>query len=183
MNEQGYVYFIGSPLFGWYKIGKSKTPEVRVKDLGILLPFKIHIIGVWFTNNRHDAEKALHEIHKEKRINGEWFEFTKQEAWEFYESLPKTHKIYPSSTVISTFDNFSNVFEDTKNTSKGERRVLGLKVQKLRGNFTPEERDQRRIASMYIKAGKQAEKKFTELDKVPIESLPIKTISELLSKL
>ena len=39
----GYVYLIGTPIFGWYKIGKSKTPEVRIKDLGILLPFKLHI--------------------------------------------------------------------------------------------------------------------------------------------
>jgi hypothetical protein len=25
----GYVYLIGTPIFGWYKIGKSITPEVR----------------------------------------------------------------------------------------------------------------------------------------------------------
>ena len=24
----GYVYLIGTPTFGWYKIGKSITPEV-----------------------------------------------------------------------------------------------------------------------------------------------------------
>ena len=41
---EGFVYLIGSPLFGWYKIGKSKTPEVRVSNLGILLPFKLKII-------------------------------------------------------------------------------------------------------------------------------------------
>ena len=28
MNE-GYVYLIGTPIFGWYKMGKSRTPEVR----------------------------------------------------------------------------------------------------------------------------------------------------------
>jgi uncharacterized membrane protein (DUF106 family) len=25
----GYVYLIGTTTFGWYKIGKSKTPEER----------------------------------------------------------------------------------------------------------------------------------------------------------
>ena len=57
----GYVYLIGSPLFGWYKIGKSKTPEIRVNHLGILLPFKIHIIGVWSAKNHSLLETTLHE--------------------------------------------------------------------------------------------------------------------------
>jgi len=34
----GYVYLIGSPTFGWYKIGKSRKPEIRIENLGILLP-------------------------------------------------------------------------------------------------------------------------------------------------
>ena len=72
MEYSGYVYLIGSPIFGWYKIGKSITPEVRIKDLGILLPFKIHVIGVWGAKNHHQLERALHEIHKDRRINGEW---------------------------------------------------------------------------------------------------------------
>jgi len=67
---EGYVYFIGTPVFGWYKIGKSKTPEVRVKDLGILLPFKVHIIGVWKAKNHTLMESSLHEMYKDKRING-----------------------------------------------------------------------------------------------------------------
>ena len=33
----GYVYLIGNSIFGWYKIGKSISPEIRIKDLGILL--------------------------------------------------------------------------------------------------------------------------------------------------
>jgi hypothetical protein len=154
----GYVYFIGSPMFGWYKIGKSKTPEVRVKDLGILLPFKVHVIGVWKAENRHELERTLHEIHSSKRINGEWFEFTKQQAWEMYKSLPSSVRVYPSEEHTYTFDSFSNIEEDTQ----GNRKVIGLKVQKLRGNFTPEERENRRIASMYIKAGKKAMKQDNE---------------------
>ena len=85
----GYVYLIGSPTFGWYKIGKSKTPEVRVKDLGILLPFKLHIIGVWAAENHHLMETALHEMYASCRINGEWFEFSKKEAmwWVVFQSM------------------------------------------------------------------------------------------------
>jgi hypothetical protein len=43
----GYVYLIGNSIFNWYKIGKSVTPEVRIKDLGILLPFKIKVMSIW----------------------------------------------------------------------------------------------------------------------------------------
>ena len=70
---EGYVYLIGTPIFGWYKIGKSRTPEVRVKDLGILLPFKVEIIGVWKAVNHHLMESTLHEMYKTNKINGEWF--------------------------------------------------------------------------------------------------------------
>ena len=78
----GYVYLIGTTTFGWYKIGKSITPEIRIKDLGILLPFKITIIGVWKAVNHHLMEKTLHEIYASSRINGEWFEFTAKEAYD-----------------------------------------------------------------------------------------------------
>lgn len=54
----GYVYLIGSPIFGWYKIGKSITPEVRIKNLGILLPFKIDIICIWKAENHHKLQRT-----------------------------------------------------------------------------------------------------------------------------
>ena len=137
----GYVYLIGTPTFGWYKIGKSKTPEVRVKDLGILLPFKLHIIGVWTAQNHHLMESALHEMYKSYRINGEWFEFTKTELLNVLSSIPSETRIYPSNDVPHSLDRFSNIIED----KKGGRKVFGVKVQKLRVNFTPEEREQKRI--------------------------------------
>jgi hypothetical protein len=54
----GFVYLIGSTTFGWYKIGKSITPEVRIQNLGILLPFKIEVIAVWKAANHHAMEKT-----------------------------------------------------------------------------------------------------------------------------
>ena len=91
----GYVYLIGNSIFGWYKIGKSITPEIRIRDLGILLPFKIDIIGVWGAENHHKLEKALHEIYFDNKINGEWFEFTIPEAQKVFDSLPAEVRIFP----------------------------------------------------------------------------------------
>lgn len=156
MNYSGYVYLIGSPVFGWYKIGKSITPEVRIKDLGILLPFKIHVIRVWGAANHHLLEQALHEMHKDRRINGEWFEFSKKEVYEkVFNAIPELTRVYPSDIEDHYLDRFSNISEDTK----GNKKVFGVKVQKLRGNFTSEEREARRIESI----AKQKEKKAQKL--------------------
>lgn len=152
MKYSGYVYLIGSPTFGWYKIGKSISPEIRVTDIGVLLPFKIHVIGVWGAANHHEMEKALHEIHKSKRINGEWFEFEKKEVYEkVFNAIPVETRIYPTENLTGYLDKFTNIDADTKRSNK----VLGIKVQKLRGNFTPEEREQKRQDAI----AKQKEKK------------------------
>lgn len=133
----GYVYFIGSPIFGWYKIGKSITPEVRIKDLGILLPFKVEVISVWSAQNHHAMEKALHEIYATNRINGEWFEFSRKDAYDVVNKIPAETRIYSKYNDTDKFDYFSNIDEDSKNS----KRVIGVRVQKLLGDFTTEERD------------------------------------------
>jgi hypothetical protein len=161
MNE-GYVYLIGTPIFGWYKIGKSRTPEVRVKDLGILLPFKVEIIGVWKAVNHHLMESTLHDIYKSNRINGEWFAFTKKEAYNVYASIPEVSRIYPIDNKEHPLDRFSNVEEDRKDSKK----VIGVRTQKLRGNFTPEEREAKRLESMV----KHAEKKRLRENQKEIQS-------------
>ena len=68
-----------------------------------------------------------------------------------FDSIPIETRIYPKDSLTSVFDSFSNIQEDTKNS----RRVIGVRIQKLRGNFTPEEREVKRIESMK----KQKEKK------------------------
>lgn len=140
----GYVYLIGTPTFGWYKIGKSISPEVRVKDLGILLPFKLSVIGIFKAEDHTLLERTLHEIYSNNRINGEWFEFTKKGVYSVFESIPPEAIIYPTQGIKHSFDRFSNIEQDTKNSKK----VIGVRVQKLRGHFTSEERDQLRLISM-----------------------------------
>lgn len=137
----GYVYLIGTPVFGWYKIGKSKTPIIRVRDLGILLPFKIKVIGVWKAADHTLMEQTLHEMYATNRINGEWFEFDKKEVYRIADAIPADARVYPAAgTIAEELDKFSNVDEDTKCS----KRVIGVRTQKLRGNFTPEEREQKR---------------------------------------
>ena len=148
----GYVYLIGTPLFGWYKIGKSRTPTVRVSDLGILLPFKIKVLGVWKAQDHTKLEAELHQQYKQNRINGEWFSFTREEVAHLYISLPSAARVYPNGSLDSVFSTFSNVEEDR---CKG-RRVLGVRTEKLRGNFTLEERKEKRKAAIAEQKRKRA---------------------------
>lgn len=90
----GYVYLIGTCTFGWYKIGKSKTPEVRIKDLGILLPFKIRVFRVWQAVDHSRMERALHEMYAENKINGEWFQFTKIQLAALINRIPQETLVY-----------------------------------------------------------------------------------------
>ena len=165
----GFVYLIGTPTFGWYKIGKSKTPVLRVKNLGVLLPFKIHVIGVWSAKNHTLLEKTLHEIYSPNRINGEWFEFTKQEVQHVFYSIPIEARIFPVETEGHPLDKFSNVVEDTKKCviSNKTRRVIGVRVEKLRGDFTPEERAAKRQAGIdkcrQKKEKREADKQLQEV--------------------
>jgi hypothetical protein len=149
----GYVYLIGNPTFRWYKIGKSKTPELRIQNLGILLPFKIEVIGIWKAQNHSLMESTLHEQFKANRINGEWFYFPKKEVMALFESLPGSVRIFPAeNSPDSIFKTFSNIDQDLRDGKK----ITHVRVQKLRGNFTPEEREEKRQAAVKLHVEKKA---------------------------
>jgi len=75
MATSGYVYLIGNRSLRWYKIGLSIKPNIRIKNIGILLPFPIEVICVWRTSDCRQLESFLHEKYRDQQINGEWFEF------------------------------------------------------------------------------------------------------------
>jgi hypothetical protein len=104
----GYIYLIGSERFGWYKIGRSSVPHVRISNIGILLPFKIDLFAVWSTENQCCLEAFLHEKFSEFQINGEWFAFGREKMLEVIDGS------YPwkaSRTDISNVS-FSNIEKD-----------------------------------------------------------------------
>lgn len=105
----GFVYLIGTPTFGWYKIGKSKTPEVRVQNIGVLLPFKIEVIGVWKSDRHSWLETHLHDKYAANRINGEWFTFMNHEI----KGLESYLNMYLSESARVRFLNtFTNLDKD-----------------------------------------------------------------------
>lgn len=71
-----HLYIIQSSNSGSFKIGRSKDPKKRLKQLQTGSPFKLRLILV--LENMGHCEKMLHkEITrgKKKKCKGEWFEF------------------------------------------------------------------------------------------------------------
>ena len=114
----GYIYLIGNDRFHWFKIGKSKTPEVRVTNLGVLLPFKIKVFAVWKAENHHKMEATLHEIHADARINGEWFSFSDARVKAIYEAIPREACVFwheqQNESALSAFSNMEKDRLSTK---------------------------------------------------------------------
>jgi hypothetical protein len=74
-SRDGYVYILRSQ-DGYYKIGKSIVPKVRIRSMGVVLPFAIEPIHLIPSNDYSRAERSLHDKFGDQRVRGEWFALT-----------------------------------------------------------------------------------------------------------
>jgi Meiotically up-regulated gene 113 len=143
----GYVYLIGSLRFHWFKIGRSLRPELRIKSLGILLPFKIQLFALWRAESFKYLEKLLHRRYSENRINGEWFYFDDYELRALMLDVPYPFVQYGS--LIS----FTNIIADpeparhSKLNTPEEREWKRKYGDKWRAVASIESKEERKIAS------------------------------------
>lgn len=116
---RGFIYLLGSEKFGWYKIGRAKSAQIRVRTLGILLPFKIRIFAVWETNDSLKSEQEMHLSLAEYHLNGEWFSMPFDMVREL---INKRHdgciRTFPQKGVGENWgERFSNLAEDVTSNS------------------------------------------------------------------
>lgn len=71
-SAAGYVYLVQSPT-SFYKIGRTKNPDDRLKTFEVKLPFEVSYAAVIEACDMYTLEKTLHHIYDSKRVNGEWF--------------------------------------------------------------------------------------------------------------
>jgi hypothetical protein len=71
---RGYVYFIADDTMETVKIGYSKNPWARVKDLQTGRKNRLHVVATLKTTGVSEAD--VHWVFKEERISGEWFDFS-----------------------------------------------------------------------------------------------------------
>jgi len=71
VDRRGVIYLLS--LNGYYKIGKSRTPDQRYGQLKILLPEKPELVHEIHTNDVDYTERHWHLRFASQRTNGEWF--------------------------------------------------------------------------------------------------------------
>ncbi len=99
----GIVYLIKSGEL--YKIGMTTgTIENRVKSLQTGSPHRLEIIHTIKTNDPHNLETYLHDLFKNKRVNGEWFNLDKRDIALIRGLDADTEYLGPSrpSTIVKT---------------------------------------------------------------------------------
>lgn len=71
-DHPGYIYVMLSGE-GHCKIGKSRNPQDRQRNLGIKLPFSIELLYTAQVRDMGLAELFLHKALSPFHLNGEWF--------------------------------------------------------------------------------------------------------------
>ena len=83
------VYLIKSEETGRYKIGVSKNPHKRVKQLQTGSNEKIFLINSFKSNYPEKVEKTLHNQYLYLKTNGEWFDLSLEDELLFIKSCQK----------------------------------------------------------------------------------------------
>lgn len=91
----GYVYFVQEYMTGSFKIGKTKHIDRRMNVFNVKLPFENKLIFLIKTADHHQTESAFHHYFSAKRLEGEWFNLTRDDlAWikrgDYTEKIQKT---------------------------------------------------------------------------------------------
>lgn len=77
--EAGYVYILSDSL-GHYKIGRTKHLTNRIKQLSTQPPFAITLVAAFRAIDASFMELSMHAEFMEHRLNGEWFNLTKEQV-------------------------------------------------------------------------------------------------------
>lgn len=128
---RGYVYFIATSGGGKYKIGYSKNPWARLKDLQVASSEQLLLVATVKTTDV--SEKGIHAELDEYRLSGEWFSdcaiiadlisaIKSKKVTTVDESVDYLRS-YSVATVVTTKDTDTDTDTDTdKSTKRVSRR-------------------------------------------------------------
>jgi hypothetical protein len=77
-KSSGHIYILKAKT-NLFKIGRSKSPESRIKFLAVKLPFPIKTAHCFLCDDAPVAEQKLHDHFNNKRLEGEWFRLCKKD--------------------------------------------------------------------------------------------------------
>lgn len=82
--NKDYLYLIHNEELGFYKIGRSKNPNARIKNLNCASAYHLELL--YSLKGFGYMEPKIHEKFKHLRVNGEWFS-CKEEIEIFFKDL------------------------------------------------------------------------------------------------
>lgn len=79
--KDGYVYLLRSGQH--WKIGRTDNIEKRIKSISVSLPEAVELDHVIRTDDPSGIEAYWHKRFSERRLNGEWFQLTREDVRAF----------------------------------------------------------------------------------------------------
>lgn len=76
-NSEGWVYFIGTRPGEPVKIGHTVWPQKRLANIQSGNHKRLTILAALMSSNAGDIERRLHDKFADRRLYGEWFEWTR----------------------------------------------------------------------------------------------------------
>lgn len=70
-TPDGYVYVLRAG--DYYKIGRAKDADSRIRQLKIQLPFPVEVAYLFPCEDYVATEAFYHRLYADVRVNGEWF--------------------------------------------------------------------------------------------------------------
>lgn len=78
-----YIYLIKSDADSLYKIGVSKSPQRRLKEVQTGNPSKVTLITIYQSEIAYKIEKVLQRRYSHLRKEGEWFDLSIKDETSF----------------------------------------------------------------------------------------------------
>jgi len=89
-----YIYLIKNEVDDTvlYKIGFSKNPKQRLKELKTGNPNALEIVAEFETKHKRKVETAFHNHYKTQNVSGEWFSLSSEEVDKFLENCQQMER-------------------------------------------------------------------------------------------
>jgi predicted GIY-YIG superfamily endonuclease len=97
-----YVYLIQALESGRYKIGVSKNPTRRIKQLQTGSNEELKLIHSFKSMYPHKVEKALHHRYNIEKTSGEWYDISLLEELDFIDNC---YKLEENIDILNSMGN------------------------------------------------------------------------------
>lgn len=89
-----FLYLIRNTDNDTYKIGVSKNPSIRIKQLQTGNASKLELIHIFKTTFPYKIESSLHRKYSLQNIHNEWFQMTSIDVEDFINECEKLDKAF-----------------------------------------------------------------------------------------